>query len=411
MKDNPIPQRPELNTKKVNGILFLKNPSGIKDPVKWYFSKIAGVPLVLRNLLTMERIGINEIAIYLEGSQGDSEKSFEPILKDTRLSKNITWIRNIAQFKQWAISNRKQVYILNGLALHDKKKLSQLIKSNQQTGNNPDENFSSNPDDIETFLLDNEHYPLMHTSRDPQLGYPIFVSGSEEETIKKNGDFKSLQKRLVKGSGLNHDSSITRICSRPASQFLTSLFLKTPISPNQITLFSFTLGFISALLFLKGEYSTNIIAGMFLVLSTWVDGADGEIARLKFMETDIGKKLDIYCDNIIHFLIFVAIGFGVCQTTGNILYLYIGGLAGIGGLLAFFLLSPLLIEKRTPESQLHSLNDQGLAEKFANRDFIHFLFLVSVINQLEIFISLAAIGTNIFVAYLIYPRFFKPKSS
>ncbi|GIS85215.1 MAG: hypothetical protein CM1200mP16_15150 [Nitrospina sp.] len=48
-------------------------------------------------------------------------------------------------------------------------------------------------------------------------------------------------------------------------------------------------------------YANSVIAAILLVISTWIDGVDGEIARVKFMETDIGKKLDIYCDNIIHF--------------------------------------------------------------------------------------------------------------
>ena len=37
------------------------------------------------------------------------------------------------------------------------------------------------------------------------------------------------------------------------------------------------------------------------------------------METDIGKKLDIYCDNIIHFLVFTAIGCGIYLKTGEVM--------------------------------------------------------------------------------------------
>jgi phosphatidylglycerophosphate synthase len=142
-----------------------------------------------------------------------------------------------------------------------------------------------------------------------------------------------------------------------------------------------------------------------------VDGADGEIARLKFMETDIGKKLDIYCDNIIHFLVFTAIGCGVYFKTGESIFLYLGGFAGLGGLTAFFLLSPILLEKRSPSNQLFHINEPELAEKFANRDFIHFLLLVAVVDQMEIFIAVAAVGANLFAGYLIYSRLLKLKTA
>ena len=189
------------------------------------------------------------------------------------------------------------------------------------------------------------------------------------------------------------------------------MFLNTPISPNQITLISFFFGLVSAFLFSQGRYESSVIASGLLVLSTWIDGADGEIARLKFMESDIGKKLDIYCDNIIHFLVFTAIGYGAYFKSGETLFLYLGGLAGLGGLLSFFLLSPVLLEKRSPGKQLFHVSEPELAERFANRDFIHFLLLVSLIDQLEIFIAVAAVGANIFAGYLVYSRFYKLKTA
>ena len=170
---------------------------------------------------------------------------------------------------------------------------------------------------------------------------------------------------------------------------------------------SFSLGLLSAFFFIQGSYSTSVFAALFLVLSTWVDGADGEIARLKFMETDIGKKLDIYCDNIIHFFVFIAIGFGIYEKTSESIYLYLGGLAGLGGLIAFLLLSPVLLEKRSAAKQLQHAIEPNLAEKFANRDFIHFLLLVSLIDQLEIFIIVAAAGANLFAGFLVYSKLLK----
>ena len=385
-----------------SGVLFLKNPEKTENIFEWYSSKIAGVPFILRNLLTMQRAGIKTLAVFMEDPHGDLEKSFEKLLKDLRLPKNIPWINNIPHLKEWAQNNT--AYIFNGSALHNKKKLHSLIHSNSQ--NEKASAFSVNPEKLEKLASDNST-----EIQSKQTGFPLYVPGTKEEEIQVPEDFKRLHEAQVGGSGLSHDSPITRILSRPASRLLTRMFLNTPISPNQITLISFFLGLVSAFLFFQGAYGTSVIAAMLLVLSTWVDGADGEIARLKFMETDIGKKLDIYCDNIIHFLVFTAIGCGVYFKTDESIFLYLGGLAGLGGLTAFFLLSPILLEKRSPSNQLFHINEPELAEKVANRDFIHFLLLVAVIDQLGIFIAVAAVGANLFAGYLIYSRLLKLKTA
>lgn len=393
-----------------NGVLFLKNPEKPENPVEWYSSKIAGVPFILRNLLTLQRAGIKTLVVFMEDPQEVLQKAFEKILQDPRLSQEIIWIGSTNHLKEWIQNNPNPVYIFNGSVLHDKKRSYQLIHS--EIINEKESIFPINPDNLEDLLLIDPANPISQPSDNSKhIGFPVYVSGPKDEEIQNPEDFKILHEAQVKGSGLHHDSPITRILSRPASRVLTRMFLSTPISPNQITLISFFCGLISAFLFSRGDYESGVIASMLLVLSTWIDGADGEIARLKFMESDIGKKLDIYCDNIIHFLVFTAIGWGIYFKTGETLFLYLGIIAGLGGLFAFFLLSPILLEKRSPGKQLFHVSEPELAEKFANRDFIHFLLLVSLIDQLKIFIAVAAVGANIFAGYLVFSRLYKLKTA
>ena len=407
------PEKPLSSPMKgpnIAGILFLKNQIKPANPFEWYSSKIAGVPFILRNLLTFQRSGLNTLAVFMEDPNGDLQNSFKKILKDRRLAQDINWLGNFNQLKKWIQNNPDPVYIMNGSVLHDKKELYQIIHSKTQNGN--DSVFSLRPENLQYLLSNDPEKSIFEIlSGSKQAGLPVYISGSKNMEITKLEDFKILHKVQVKGSGLHHDSPITRILSRPASRLLTRMFLNTPISPNQITLISFFFGLMSAFLFFQGNYESSLIASGLLVLSTWIDGADGEIARLKFMESDIGKKLDIYCDNIIHFLVFTAIGCGAYFKSGEALFLYLGGLAGLGGLLSFLLLSPVILEKRSPGKQLFHVSEPELAEKFANRDFIHFLLLVSLIDQLEIFIAVAAVGANIFAWYLIYSRFYKLKTA
>jgi len=145
-----------------------------------------------------------------------------------------------------------------------------------------------------------------------------------------------------------------------------------------------------------------------LVFSTWVDGVDGEIARLKFMESKLGAKLDIYCDNIVHFVLFLAIGLGLAKTMDRELYTLLGIIAALGSLLSFFMLNALITAGKSTAARSSSGKSgkpkPNLAEKMANRDFIHLLFLLALFGRVELFLWLTAIGVTVFTLFLVFLR-------
>jgi phosphatidylglycerophosphate synthase len=146
------------------------------------------------------------------------------------------------------------------------------------------------------------------------------------------------------------------------------------------------------------------------LLSAWVDCTDGEVARLKFLESKIGGKLDILCDNLVHFSVFFSIGIGLYHSTENSIFKYFGMLAVFGSLICFLLLRASIIDEQmkagmnTPSPKI----EKTLTNNLANRDFIYFLFLMAIIGRVDIFICITAIGSNIFATYLTY---FKIKSA
>ena len=321
MSQNHPKSDSSLPEKNLTGILLLKKPGKEENPLHWYSSKIAGVPFILRNLLTLQRVGIKTLAVFYEDSHADLQKSFDKILMDSRLSEKIVWLPNILKLKEWIQNKPSPLYIFNGSFLYDKKKLFTIIHS--EPNNINEAVIPINPDSLEHLLIKTASEPSNLKPEAPS-GFPLYVPGSHELQIQKLEDFKALHEAQLRKSGLSHDSPITRMLSRPVSRFLTRILVNTPVTPNQITLISFFVGLISAFLFSQVGYANSVIAAILLVVSTWIDGVDGEIARVKFMETDIGKKLDIYCDNIIHFLVFTAIGCGIYLKTGEVIFLYLG---------------------------------------------------------------------------------------
>ena len=171
-----------LLDQKLSGVLLLKKPEQAESPSNWYLSKIAGVPFILRNLLTLQRVGINTLAVFYEGSNDDLPKSFDKILMDSRLSKKIVWIPNILKFKEWLQNSAHPVYIFNGAFLYDKKELFTLIHS--EPNNINEAMVSINPDNLEDLLLKTENKSI-NLKPEASSSFPLYVAGSHELQIKK----------------------------------------------------------------------------------------------------------------------------------------------------------------------------------------------------------------------------------
>jgi phosphatidylglycerophosphate synthase len=100
---------------------------------------------------------------------------------------------------------------------------------------------------------------------------------------------------------------LNRIFSRPLTRFL----LKTPLTPNQITLLSLVFGILAGYFFSRGEYLYSLAAAASYQLAVVLDNCDGEVARAKNMRSKLGGWLDIGSDLITDIALFLGIALGM----------------------------------------------------------------------------------------------------
>jgi phosphatidylglycerophosphate synthase len=198
------------------------------------------------------------------------------------------------------------------------------------------------------------------------------------------------------------DGLVDRYFNRKLSGHLTRWFLKTSLTPNQITLLSFMAGLISGLFFWKGGYLNGIIGALVFQCSSVLDCCDGEVARLKGMQSKLGQWLDVVCDNIIHVVLFLAIAWSFYDATASSSYLVLGGLASIGSLLSLWFV--LLLESMSVgrSSQLGYGLLRKVADRLTNRDFSVILLVFALVGRLDWFLWLAAFGSNVFWVVLLW---------
>ena len=380
-------------------VLTLSSPSSNWSMVDWYWKKICGIPFLLRNIFSLQRSGVNTLIIY---SDSENTALRKKLSMENKLTVKLTFKTNITEVVR-ATKNHPTL-ILNGGALHTK----QEIESGMNFTNQPDEELvypispSIMTETLNQIIMGNK--VLLSPSSDDQESFINFLPGKNESQINKPKDFLIQHKNLLQSCGLSNDSFMDKTITRFFSRQLTRLFLKTPLSPNMITILSLFIGLISAVFFLQGTHENSIIGAGLLLLSAWIDCTDGEVARLKFSESKIGGKLDILCDNLVHFSVFFAIGMGLYQSTENNIFMFFGLFAVFGSLVSFLILSSSIIDKKEKVSAntVDLKNKNTLTDNMANRDFIYFLFFMSLIGRVDIFICITAFGSNIFAIYLAY---------
>lgn len=108
--------------------------------------------------------------------------------------------------------------------------------------------------------------------------------------------------------------------SIPLSKFLSEY----PITPNMITLLTTIVGFSCFPFLIRGDYLGTFMGGLLFQLAAALDRSDGEIARSKFLASDMGEWIDTIGDNLTYILFLIGLTIGTRERTGHDYILWIG---------------------------------------------------------------------------------------
>ncbi len=105
------------------------------------------------------------------------------------------------------------------------------------------------------------------------------------------------QRLLAEERGKGHDGPVARYINRPLSRLITSRIVKYAwVTPNRVTLASFVLALIAALIMAQPGWMMLVLGGVLAQAASIIDGVDGEIARLRHEQSDFGAWLDAVLD-------------------------------------------------------------------------------------------------------------------
>ncbi len=183
---------------------------------------------------------------------------------------------------------------------------------------------------------------------------------------------------------------MSRHVERRISLSITRRLVGTSITPNAMTLVSLAMGLFGAPFFLSSDPLLQVAGGLLFLTHSILDGCDGELARLKFLESPIGARLDFWGDNLVHVAVWTSMAIGWSLEVGSRWPLVAGALAVAGTAL-----SAVLVSRRSSTAPPDAT--ARLADAVANRDFIYLVLLLACFGKAHWFLVLVALGTPIFM--------------
>lgn len=143
---------------------------------------------------------------------------------------------------------------------------------------------------------------------------------------------REAERRLWASLSSNADGIVDRFVNRPLGRYLSKILIHAPFSPNQVSIVSTLMGILSGCFF-AGKYF--ISGALLLQLSAIIDCVDGDLARVLYKESRLGKWLDLVGDQFVHVAVFAGIGFGLARSDPSSAALALAISAVLGVIISF----------------------------------------------------------------------------
>jgi phosphatidylglycerophosphate synthase len=235
-------------------------------------------------------------------------------------------------------------------------------------------------------------FGVRNESTVPSVGYlPFALNGRPED--REEAELRLA--KSVRNESLETDAVLARLVDRRLSWRLSYRLARTRVMPNHVTVANTALGFFCAAMLATTSYWMRLIGAALFLVSVTLDGVDGELARLRMVESEAGKKLDVMTDNIVHVAIFIGLMIGCYRTNHSSTYFYL-----LAMLLAGFGFCAISVNRALSLTGEQAQQWIGAVERITGRDFAYIVLGLALLNWLPAFAWSAAFGSWVFACSL-----------
>jgi hypothetical protein len=111
---------------------------------------------------------------------------------------------------------------------------------------------------------------------------------------------------------------------------LTAVLLRSPVTPNQVTVLAIGAGLAGGWCLTRPNAGWALAGVLLFIACQVLDSCDGEIARAKDLRSRVGGLLDDFGDWLVHAALFLALGVRASASYGGGVWMWLGIVAASG---------------------------------------------------------------------------------
>jgi CDP-L-myo-inositol myo-inositolphosphotransferase len=263
---------------------------------------------------------VKEDYVYLVMSDHLFNDSFFKTIAEKSIENNKCYLaisKTLSQFNE--LNDATKVKIKNGNISHISKSINAIdSKTLEHIGSMSDEkNISLSR--VMQKIADNNHLCCIVVPAQSWMD----IDTKQDMEKAKDFLFDAAKSKI-------NDGPVSRYLNRPISNRITQQIVNFPVKPNHISLVSFSLSLLAAIIIAFKGYSFLVLGALLAQLSSILDGCDGEVARLKNITSKYGGWLDQILDRYADLLLITGLTFHTYYLHQS-LYVFLIGILAIGG--------------------------------------------------------------------------------
>lgn len=360
-------------------------PTDTHESTAVSFSRVAGIPLFLRQVLDLYNAGETVFTIIAPSSyRRHLLKLWGKVTKNRAIHLNLVLTKEGHKLSAEEINELKNylepsVYLLNAnyivpsiaSALNNKIGVNEVHILRPTTKRNAIVGFSSQLlNDVRPGRVEECVNQLIEAKNKHYLN-----SGDEGIIVQKFSEIKIAEKILTENIRRNTQTFVAREINKRISLPMSLILTKLRISPNTITVCNIFIGLCAGIGAAGVTYRGVLLGALLFQIASIVDGCDGEVAKLTYRTSKFGQYIDSISDNLSLAAFLTGMMIHQYRITHSIHAFVVGGAIIVGALSILAIMSEYL-KKYTDSASFVTYDKQFLQKLSPEKVPASILFLI-----------------------------------
>lgn len=367
--------------------------------------RVAGLPLLLRTLLAARLAGIERFLVVASAQQQGTLRA--QVEGDVRLRDRVEWRESVAS---WDAGGMPRLLLVPWVVV-DTKALRRWLALAAGTHAVAAAGAAANPPLLaappfaarcaDALLAGEAGWRALRAALEADGTLEGLPAGEwAPRLIQSPEEIPAIERAMIEALRSPEDGPILdRWINRRGSALLSQRLARARVTPNQITMASVATGLLGAWLLGHDTWAATLAGLLLFQASVILDHVDGEVARLKFAFTRLGKWLDNIGDHVVDLAVILFVAWRAAVGSSSEMFAALGLVAGVGVTGAF-----LLVFWWSVSDQARQPRRAGIAgalapglHALANRDGLCLtVWLTMLLGQPAWLLWTLAVGANVY---------------